>query len=34
MNMNTDKAGMLCQLKATSLASNTWMNPLNIKAVV
>jgi len=31
MNITTDKAIMLCQLKRTSLASNKWINTLNIK---
>jgi len=34
MNVNTDKAIMLCQWKTTGLASSTWINTLNIKEVV
>ena len=34
MNMNTDKAIMLCQWKTTSLASNKLINTWYIKEVV
>jgi len=34
MHMNTDKTIMLCQWKATRLASSKWLNTLHIKEVV